>query len=84
MSLLPKDKYILPRKLVARLNVIKVSAGIPEPLHARAQRIVSQTEEVNSARAKRVRWDAILRIRILRSGRLETKRDSMGSCKELL
>jgi hypothetical protein len=71
-------------KLVAGLRVINVSVVVPELCDARAQRIASKTEDVNSERPKSVRLDARLRIKILLSGCLDTKRDNIGVCRELL
>jgi hypothetical protein len=71
-------------KLVARLNVINVSAGIPEALHASDQRIASKTVDVNSARQNKVSCEARLRISMLLSGLLETNIGRYGCSTELL
>jgi hypothetical protein len=70
--------------LVARLNVIKVSADVPLGLEARAQRAASNTDDVNSAREKSVSCDNTFRIRIVRSGLLATNAEEYGCCMELL
>jgi hypothetical protein len=74
----------VPKRPVARLNVIKVSAVVPEARQASAQRVASKTDDVNSARANKVICDARLRIRILVSGVFDTKDVKMGFSRELL
>ena len=71
-------------KLVARLKVIKVRAVVPVVLQASAQRVTSKTDDVNSARPKRVRCDARLRIRMVRAGFFVMNDDKYGCSTELL
>ena len=82
--LCPINRYNVPITLVAGLKETKVRAETPDVPQARNQRVASSTDDVSSARRNIVSCDATLRIRILRSGLLETNSDEYGWSRELL